>query len=98
MDFKLLAATGNVLIDVAFWGGIIPGNQAIFNYFCLSCITIILFSQNELVPLLQHGVRGFKCFLCPSGVDEFPQVQEDDLEIAFQRLQNTSATILVFMF
>ena len=36
--------------------------------------------------------------MCPSGVDEFPQVKEEDLEIAFQRLQNSSSTILVFCF
>jgi hypothetical protein len=35
--------------------------------------------------------------MCPSGVDEFPQVKEEDLEIAFQRLQNSSSTILVFV-
>lgn len=33
--------------------------------------------------------------MCPSGVDEFPYVKEEDLEIAFQRLQNSSTTILV---
>lgn len=36
--------------------------------------------------------------MCPSGVDEFPQVKQDDLEIAFQRLQGSSATILVFTY
>jgi hypothetical protein len=54
-----------------------------------------LILKDELVPLLKEGVRGFKCFMCPSGVDEFPQVKEEDLEIAFQRLQNSSSTILV---
>jgi allantoinase len=33
----------------------------------------------ELDPLIDAGVRGFKCFLVPSGVDEFPPVTEDDL-------------------
>ncbi|XP_032790311.2 allantoinase [Daphnia magna] len=73
---KFTAASDNVFVDVAFWGGIIPGNQ------------------DELIPLLREGVRGFKCFMCPSGVDEFPQAKEEDLEIAFQRLQNSSTTIL----
>ncbi|KAK8846825.1 allantoinase [Kwoniella newhampshirensis] len=34
---------------------------------------IIPGNQNELVPLLTAGVKGFKCFLIESGVDEFPQ-------------------------
>ena len=47
------------------------------------------------MPLLGAGVRGFKCFLCPSGVDEFPMVSQQDLEKAYIQLQSTSATILV---
>ena len=30
----------------------------------------------ELAPLARAGVLGFKCFLCPSGVDEFAHVGE----------------------
>lgn len=26
-DAKINAARGNVFVDVAFWGGVIPGNQ-----------------------------------------------------------------------
>jgi allantoinase len=36
----------------------------------------------ELEPLARAGVLGFKCFLCPSGVDEFEHVTEDDLRDA----------------
>lgn len=35
--------------------------------------------------------------MCPSGVDEFPHVDKEDLEIAFQTLQDTKATILVLI-
>jgi len=76
LETKMNAAVDHVSVDVAFWGGIIPGNQ------------------DKLVPLLKAGVRGFKCFLCPSGVDEFPMVSQQDLEAAYVQLQNTSATIL----
>src|SRR5215204_3907996 len=31
-------------------------------------------NTSELIPLLDAGVRGFKCFLIHSGVDEFPHV------------------------
>ena len=38
---------------------------------------------DEIVPLARAGVRAFKCFLTPSGVDEFPAVGADDLRAAF---------------
>src|SRR5881409_3305463 len=31
-------------------------------------------NTDQLAPLARAGVRGFKCFLVPSGVDEFPPV------------------------
>ncbi len=33
----------------------------------------------NLAPLANAGVLGFKCFMCPSGVDEFGYVEESDL-------------------
>src|SRR3989454_4363607 len=33
----------------------------------------------ELAPLARAGAAGFKCFLVPSGIDEFPAVSEADL-------------------
>jgi allantoinase len=35
-----------------------------------------------LAPLAAGGVLGFKCFMCPSGVDEFGHVGESDLREA----------------
>ena len=40
----------------------------------------------ELAPLVAAGVRGFKCFLTPSGVDEFPCVDEAALREALATL------------
>ncbi len=51
---KQQAALGELMVDVGFWGGAVPGNVA------------------DLLPLWEAGVFGFKCFLAPSGVDEFP--------------------------
>ncbi len=48
------AATDELMVDVGFWGGAVPGNL------------------DDLEPLWDAGVFGFKCFLSPSGVDEFP--------------------------
>ena len=36
----------------------------------------------ELEPLARAGALGFKCFLSPSGVDEFQHVNEHDLRLA----------------
>jgi len=44
-------------------------------------------NQDDLLPLIEAGVKGFKCFLCDSGVDEFPMVQEDDLIKAMEKLK-----------
>src|SRR5436305_5170034 len=55
---KRAAAAGRSFVDVAFWGGVVPGNAA------------------DLPELAAAGVRGFKAFLVPSGVDELPSVGE----------------------
>lgn len=44
-------------------------------------------AQDDLVPLIEAGVKGFKCFLIESGVDEFPCVDEDDLRKALAKLE-----------
>jgi allantoinase len=49
----------------------------------------------DLEPLIDAGVRGFKCFLVPSGVDEFPAVTEDDLRKALPILARRHAPLLV---
>jgi allantoinase len=48
----------------------------------------------ELSPLFEAGVFGFKCFLVPSGVDEFPHVVEDDLRQALPLLARIGAPLL----
>jgi allantoinase len=39
-------------------------------------------NDRDIVPLARAGVLGYKCFLSPSGVDEFDHVSEADLEHA----------------
>jgi len=39
-------------------------------------------NARDLEPLARAGVLGFKCFLSPSGVDEFQHVGERDLRLA----------------
>ncbi len=73
---KQAAAVGRCFVDVAFWGGVVPGNAA------------------ELEPLARAGVRGFKCFLSPSGVEEFPHVGESDLRQAMPVLASLGLPLL----
>ena len=51
--------------------------------------------QRELKPMLAAGVRGFKCFLVNSGVEEFEHVTEADLHMALPQLQATDSVLLV---
>lgn len=52
-------------------------------------------NQEDLIPLINSGIRGFKCFMIHSGVDEFPAVSTDDLKLAFDKL-NGQQTIMMF--
>lgn len=49
----------------------------------------------DLEPLAEAGVRAFKCFLSPSGVDEFSHVSEADLETAFPVLARIGLPLMV---
>jgi allantoinase len=48
----------------------------------------------ELQPLWDAGVFGFKCFLVPSGVNEFAYVTEADLRTALPKLAAMGAPLL----
>ena len=49
----------------------------------------------HLDGLVDAGVRGFKCFLVPSGVDEFPAVDERDLREALPIIARRRVPLLV---
>jgi len=50
---------------------------------------------DQLAPLARAGVRGFKCFLVPSGIDEFPPVGESQLRPAMTKLAGLGLPLLV---
>jgi allantoinase len=50
---------------------------------------------DQLAALRDAGVRAFKCFLSPSGVDEFPAVSEQDLRRAFPVLARLGLPLMV---
>ncbi|HET7114211.1 MAG TPA: amidohydrolase family protein, partial [Pyrinomonadaceae bacterium] len=49
----------------------------------------------ELETMLEAGVVGFKCFLVPSGVDEFQHVTEEHLRDAMPELARLGALLIV---
>jgi allantoinase len=51
-------------------------------------------NYDELQALWDAGVFGFKCFLVPSGVDEFVYVTEADLRLALPKLATLGAPLL----
>src|SRR5205807_425123 len=67
LEAKARAAEGRLVVDVGFCAGVVPANAR---------------DANELRALVGAGALAFKCFLCESGVDEFPGVCESDLVAA----------------
>ena len=73
---KRAAAVGQLAVDVAFWGGAVPGNLA------------------GLRALHEAGVAGFKCFLLPSGVDEFPPLDPGQLGAAMAEIASFGGLLI----
>ena len=74
---KQEAALGELMVDVGFWGGAVPGNLA------------------DLLPLWEAGVFGFKCFLAPSGVDEFPPLDPEQFLAALTEVARFDGLMIV---
>jgi allantoinase len=77
LDEKQAAARGQLVVDVGFWGGAVPG------------------SLGRLSALWDRGVYGFKCFLVPSGVDEFPPLDADQLDRAMAEVAEFEGLLIV---
>ncbi|RMG17128.1 MAG: allantoinase AllB [Deltaproteobacteria bacterium] len=77
LEEKRRAASDRSFVDLAFWGGIVPGKI------------------DEIEPLIEAGVAGFKAFLIDSGVEEFPPVGEAELRRALPILARHRIPLLV---
>lgn len=77
---KRAAAAGQVAVDVGFWGGIIGADAR---------------RLDDLAALHDNGVFGFKAFLAPSGVEEFPHVSLDVLAAASRHTARMGALTVV---
>ncbi|HEV2492048.1 MAG TPA: amidohydrolase family protein [Terriglobia bacterium] len=51
-------------------------------------------NAREIRPLWEAGCFGFKCFLAPSGVDDFPRVTESDLRQAMPEIAACGGVLL----
>ncbi len=74
---KQAAATGELMVDVGFWGGAVPGNLP------------------DMEALWDAGVFGYKCFLAPSGVDEFPPLDPREFLAALGEVARLDALMIV---
>ncbi|XP_059054410.1 allantoinase-like [Achroia grisella] len=52
-------------------------------------------NEFELLPMIDAGVVGFKCFLINSGVSEFPDVTPEDLQNTFAILNGTGTVLAI---
>ena len=79
LNEKATVAKDQIWCDVGFYGGVVPSNVG----------------KGELQRLVQAGVRGFKGFLCDSGVPEFPQIGSTEIQLAMHELRD-EPTVLMF--
>jgi allantoinase len=52
-------------------------------------------NARELSPMVDAGALGFKCFLCHSGIDDFPKSEAADLREAMPILRHRGVPLLV---
>lgn len=52
-------------------------------------------NAGELAAMASRGMLGAKCFLCHSGIDDFPASREDDLRAAMPVLRDAGIPLLV---
>jgi len=83
---KRSAARGQCMVDYGFWGGVVGGGDAAREQPA---------NLSDIVPLADAGVLGFKCFLVPSGVEEFVHVTQRQLEAAMPLVAGTGRPLLV---
>ncbi len=68
-------------VDVGFWGGLVPANAHP--------------PHAELAAMVGAGVLGFKAFLAPSGIADFPNASLADVRAALPFLMRAGLPLLV---
>jgi allantoinase len=67
-------------VDVGFWAGLVPANAH---------------NPKELEKLVRSGALGFKAFLAPSGINDFPHASLEDVAAALPVLRSLGVPLLV---
>lgn len=52
-------------------------------------------NEDQLGPMVERGAMGFKAFMCPSGIDEFPACDERTLREGMKRIAELDSILLV---
>jgi allantoinase len=55
-------------------------------------------NEKEIISMTERGVLGFKCFTAPSGIDEFPPVNETQIMTAINEGFKKCKKPVIFMF
>ncbi|KAH7438834.1 hypothetical protein KP509_04G032900 [Ceratopteris richardii] len=80
LEMKVQAARNKLYVDVGFWGGLTPDNAH---------------NSSALTELLDAGALGLKSFMCPSGINDFPMTDENDIKASLPVLAMYKRPILV---
>ncbi|CAN6859639.1 unnamed protein product [Brassica oleracea] len=80
LKLKIEAAKKRILVDVGFWGGLVPDNAL---------------NSSALSSLLDAGVLGLKSFMCPSGINDFPMTNITHIKEGLSVLAKYKRPLLV---
>lgn len=78
LETKRRAAAGKAHVQVGFWGGVDASNLG----------------TGQLEALWRRGVFGFKCFLSPSGVDEYGSLTYAQVERAMREIASFGGRLI----
>jgi len=67
-------------VNVGFWAGLVPENAH---------------NRRALKALVKNGALGFKAFMSPSGINDFPHVSPEDIRAAIPILRALNVPLLV---
>lgn len=77
---RIAKSTNKTHCDVGFWAGLVPANSR---------------TPRVLKSLVAHGALGFKAFLSPSGINDFPNVTLEDIRAALPTIIKLKVPLLV---
>lgn len=80
LNLKLASTKGKLMVDVGYWAGLVPENA---------------FDSEKLEALLQAGVLGLKSFMCPSGINDFPDTNVSHMKAALPLLARHKRQLFV---